>query len=795
MSGHLLSINAKKVIVLIHGWNPAGDFNSYDDPVDDKEFYTLYTSLKQALQGSDWALVLYHWEADADTGPIITGNLIDNNGAINGTEAAEIAHQHGQHLGELLAARAPGLEEVHFIAHSAGSWAARSATKYLIEKTKATAEVTLLDPFIPGAIPRIDSSLTDNEMNTLAPFSGSGYLWQSENYYSDDGGGPGGTQERFEWDSRGINYEVGFTADGIPAPGGQYGGHYGPIAFYADTVLVAQGLEPKYPDKLNGFDTNLLGWRRSMFEREPIFNTILASQLSASPSSYVSTGTDVVLSVQAITRASGVEISYQLLKDGQPAKDAFGQVLPILKSPNKIVSWQLSQVTPQLAGKYVVQATTHGFMSRDSSPISLTVSGGISTLSLNSVVPHTLSAKLLGERQQITLVGTGFTPNSNLLFKVGSEQIASTAAYLEYVSPTELRYNIAVGPNAAAWTVQVLNGTASSAPLAFSVVTVIAANPPTASFALGSQRTAGQTVSIDLSLGDPDGDYAFANLWVRAPDGVWRAIKADNSLATSGEFLPGQTVATTTGSFTRTFTFAQGSGQYVFALSAIDAAGHRTNTTAQFITVTATAAMRARNLLYADDFTDTLLHWTKLDDDSAGASIWTISDGLLAGYYPLTLDNAGNTGSFLLLADAYQPSGDWTASVDFTWAEDLGDRSWAGAFADFGLASSSSAQKLSISAGFGGTNAASGARASITVQVRYWNGSIWSTETNKTVDLNWTPADWNTATLEKRSHVYRLLVNGVEVLRYTDDQLDGAGKLGLFTHGSRLLDAFLLEQP
>lgn len=100
-------------------------------------------------------------------------------------------------------------------------------------------------------------------------------------------------------------------------------------------------------------------------------------------------------------------------------------------------------------------------------------------------------------------------------------------------------------------------------------------HPPTASFSLSSQRTIGQTLSIDLSLGDPDGDYRFANLWVHTPGRGWMAIKADDSLAASGDVDPANTVAATTGNFTRHFTLssADGVGDYTFSLLAVDSRG------------------------------------------------------------------------------------------------------------------------------------------------------------------------------------------------------------------------------
>lgn len=84
-----LRASTKKLIVLIHGWNPSSSFNSYTD-----EFANLDSQLRTQLSAApDWKLVKYHWEPDADT-----GGAIDFSAVVHGTRAAEIAHQHGQHL-------------------------------------------------------------------------------------------------------------------------------------------------------------------------------------------------------------------------------------------------------------------------------------------------------------------------------------------------------------------------------------------------------------------------------------------------------------------------------------------------------------------------------------------------------------------------------------------------------------------------------------------------------------------------------------------------------------------------
>jgi len=117
-------------------------------------------------------------------------------------------------------------------------------------------------------------------------------------------------------------------------------------------------------------------------------------------------------------------------------------------------------------------------------------------------------------------------------------------------------------------------------------ITVIAVNQaPSASFTLSSERAVGQTVTINLSIGDPDSNYSFANLWIGAPDGTWYTVKADSSVVTSGAPNSANSVASATGSHTRTFTLNKGSGTYIFWLMAQDTQGLRDDAT-QAITVT-----------------------------------------------------------------------------------------------------------------------------------------------------------------------------------------------------------------
>ena len=179
-----LGSDSSKIIVVIHGWNRTSDSNPFLG-----EFESLKTSLTSVITNKGWKLVFYDWHEDADTGGVQI-DLSLGPDPVNPTRAAEIANLHGQHLGELLASK-PNLQKVHFIAHSAGAWAARAAAKYLLQNTGAKVQITFLDPFIPGVMKfngvlQNNTALTKSVMDAIPSMdpTNSGQLYLLENYYA-----------------------------------------------------------------------------------------------------------------------------------------------------------------------------------------------------------------------------------------------------------------------------------------------------------------------------------------------------------------------------------------------------------------------------------------------------------------------------------------------------------------------------------------------------------------------------------------------------------------------------------
>lgn len=270
----------RKCIILIHGWNRESDHNAYDNDTDpdNRRFYELRNNLISELEYSEWKLITYHWERDADTGGIFAPE--QQVAAQNGTAAAEAAHLHGQHLGQLLDCIAPNIEKIHIIAHSAGSWAARSTAKHILSNnTSAEVQITLLDPFMPNQAGISSSVLGKTIMDQLDSIPGNSRLYKLENYYSDDVATLG-TQEYFNWrQGKDKNRCIGGSAITGTT---EFGDHSGPISFYAATVDNPVGIIIPDDWRFGNIQPDPSfgqGWAESMF-----YNEVLSLNIDSNPS-------------------------------------------------------------------------------------------------------------------------------------------------------------------------------------------------------------------------------------------------------------------------------------------------------------------------------------------------------------------------------------------------------------------------------------------------------------------------------------------------------------------------------
>ena len=376
----LVTAGNKKLVVLIHGWNSGSSMDSYDETDDDKEFLALRRNIGGAIVfAPDWSLILYRWAQDADTGPKIFefNNDLAIAGRRNGSEAAESGHRHGKNLGQLLADL--GVEKVHFIAHSAGTWAARSAAERVLHlNPNVKVQITLLDPFIPGVLGTLEGSrtsgLTKSKIDGIQSFGSADSVFRLENYFSDDvTGAP--TEVVFSWRSRDENgLEVGGGALrtlGFDPYGGPYG-HFGPIHYYADTVHAtsAQVADLEVFDRLSRARLvdvaalNAWGWRRSMFMQEPVIRQQPVRNT-------VALGSSASFAIAATTRLAerlsqppaNFTIQWQKLN---------GSATPVAVGTGATL--QISQANTAHAGTYRAKVSS-GTLVTYSDSVSLTVTG------------------------------------------------------------------------------------------------------------------------------------------------------------------------------------------------------------------------------------------------------------------------------------------------------------------------------------------------------------------------------------------------------------------------------------
>jgi len=208
----------KKVIVLVHGWNPHNlsdsdaHMNHYaPEPSDmdlcgtvpeegaaendwkrvEYKWVHLVKNLLDNPENDEWTITRYDWAQDAATGPC---GLFQGSGNANNSRDAALVH--GFKLGKILSTIRP--THVHFIAHSAGNWVAKRAAEKLRVQfhDRIMIQITSLDPFVnDNELSNLD--LTDDldwKPNFELMREWTDYL---ENYYSSDHFNPTGCIIRF----------------------------------------------------------------------------------------------------------------------------------------------------------------------------------------------------------------------------------------------------------------------------------------------------------------------------------------------------------------------------------------------------------------------------------------------------------------------------------------------------------------------------------------------------------------------------------------------------------------------
>jgi Mg-chelatase subunit ChlD len=265
------SENVKKLVLLIHGWNPSNS----EDPFADGGFGMMREVWKaNANAYLGWNLALYNWHTDAATGRVPPAHC--------GTRAAEAAYLHGWYLADEIMRRFPNIHEVQFITHSAGAWVARSAALGMKNKAGLLLQVALLDPYMPTLLsddPGVDvpDSLTREKMKDMDPavFNGHGATMVFAECYYHEKDLALGTNDPMPWNSAGTRQanisrdklqvlvdKLNATAqsamglslqkrvlDALGVAMADFGpvGHAVPVDWYAATMLVPHCQELGWP--------------------------------------------------------------------------------------------------------------------------------------------------------------------------------------------------------------------------------------------------------------------------------------------------------------------------------------------------------------------------------------------------------------------------------------------------------------------------------------------------------------------------------------------------------------------
>lgn len=263
-NGAEIESDTKKIIVATHGFNQ----KSHKNPAKVGGYKELIDALNTRLEDgvySEWKLFPYWWAADAATGPIFeTDNL--EFGATNGTQAAEIAHQQGHFLGELIHCRLKNIEKIHFIAHSAGTWAIRSAALYLSKNSNAKIQITILDPYIPGQVSLSKSDFKKIYIDNLHMNTSIELL---ENYYVHHVL-VSGTNTNFDWgDETSVHINKALRVELLPTIFNAAAAHGEPLSWYASTVIDPD-IDPNKPGGQGWKDGEVYGWGLSMAYKEAI---------------------------------------------------------------------------------------------------------------------------------------------------------------------------------------------------------------------------------------------------------------------------------------------------------------------------------------------------------------------------------------------------------------------------------------------------------------------------------------------------------------------------------------------
>lgn len=269
----------RKVIVMIHGWNPDGKANAYAPQKSDSD--PAWSLLGQwllenpAVKSQAWKVTRYDWAQDASTGIAPNGEeLFDATNQYgpagllgsfigqsereqNANASRDAAAAHGLKLAQSLASLEPA--EVHFVAHSAGNWMARRAAAYLRKRFGSAIKIqhTCLDPFVNDdlglpACFQLESRWADRLENYYAVDSSATDIrgWTSETFVADAANVATGREA--DWKNQRIE---NLGTNGLFES--QMDSHSGPVLWFAKTCEWGGMATPRLVQDNLGFINSL----------------------------------------------------------------------------------------------------------------------------------------------------------------------------------------------------------------------------------------------------------------------------------------------------------------------------------------------------------------------------------------------------------------------------------------------------------------------------------------------------------------------------------------------------------
>jgi tRNA threonylcarbamoyladenosine modification (KEOPS) complex Pcc1 subunit len=473
----------EKAVILIHGWNPEEEVN----PLRSGDWHYLLGQLQTKLDrtSNDWAVVNFNWARSAATGRIsgILTSAIRK--SVSPPVVASVnANSIGYSYARSLASSCPKLRRVHFIAHSAGTWLARSAMLELIKiNPMVVCELTLLDPFVAGRLEGVDNPYTNARLEELTDPAISGYrVWWAQNLYSKDIPTGVFTKGDLNWVG-GLSSGQNFLVDGSGITSyNPYGSHAGPIRFYADTIAANI---PNYapPADLNT-SPNPPAWRdygaeSGFWNAEASFPKILPLSPTGSDNIFRPYGQNVQLKVN-LSYSIGCSYQWYLLQDRVTES---GKILTPVPAP--LIGNGPSIEVPVGSSKvqYVCEVENSFHRKTFSSIFSVSPDLGAALITIPSISgmsPSSPSADISGS-QLVSVAGRGFQASANTIAILTSPSGATSTYIPTITSSTQLSFSHSFSGEPGTWTLVIKKGTNSSAPLTFRVTS---ATPTTAPLVL-----------------------------------------------------------------------------------------------------------------------------------------------------------------------------------------------------------------------------------------------------------------------------------------------------------------------